>query len=431
MTNTYTEHADGVLDKAKPTRQRYLVVVCLFIGIVIAYIDRVNVSVLSADAVFLADMGIQNDPVRIGLLMTAFLAVYGLSNVLLAPLADHFGPRRTMMFSIIIWTISLFIGGVATCFSLVIISRILLALGEGCYYPLQGVFVKHWFPRQERGKANSVWVIGQSVAPAAAMPFFTWIVSDFGWRMNYYVCLVLGLIPLYMLWKHVTDYPAQHERVNEAELALIEAGQDECGQESKESIPFMERIKPFARDYRYWLLVLFMLCLQAMYWGLVAWLPKYLKDECAFSWAEMGWLAAMPFVLSIFSKALSGVLVDKVGRGSPILLLSMSVAGVCVYYGTAMDNNYASACLLAVGMAFCTMGTPVVWTMLQGIVPGKSISTAGGILNGIASGLSSLSPAVIGLVISLAGDFNGGILCLSSTAVVAAMASVALCLRRV
>ncbi|SUH12475.1 membrane protein [Salmonella enterica subsp. enterica] len=115
---------------------------CLFIGIFIAYLDRVNVSVLAANEPFLAYMGIEGMPLQIGMMMTVFLAAYGIANVVLSPLGDYLGPRKAMMLCILIWTIALMIGGVATSFALIIICRILLGIGEGFYYPLQSVFIK-------------------------------------------------------------------------------------------------------------------------------------------------------------------------------------------------------------------------------------------------------------------------------------------------
>lgn len=140
---------------APPTRKRFLIVACLFIGIFIAYLDRVNVSVLAANEPFLAYMGIEGMPLQIGMMMTVFLAAYGIANVVLSPLGDYLGPRKAMMLCILIWTIALMIGGVATSFALIIICRILLGIGEGFYYPLQSVFIKNWFPKQERGRAGN------------------------------------------------------------------------------------------------------------------------------------------------------------------------------------------------------------------------------------------------------------------------------------
>ncbi len=413
-----------------PTRKRFTIVACLFIGIFIAYLDRVNVSVLGADELFLAEMGIKGMPVQIGMMMSVFLAAYGIANVTLAPLGDYFGPRKSMMFCIVLWTISLFMGGIAGSFTMIIASRILLGVGEGFYYPLQSVFIKNWFPKQERGRANAAWVVGQSVAPALAMPFFAWIIAAFGWRSNFYVCMVLGLIPLYMLWRHTADTPMQHKGINEAELRHIEAGLEAPLNADVLKPTLMERLKPFIYNYRYWLLVLWYLSLQCMYWGLITWLPSYLRSARGFSWAEMGVLASLPFVLSIISKASSGFIADKIGRSAPILMLAMLLAGMCVYAGATTEHKYLSAVLLSMAVAFCTMGTPVAWTLLQGLIDGKSISTASGLMNGISNGLSSLAPAMIGVFITITGEYSGGLLCLVFTSGVATIAAGILTLKK-
>ena len=348
-----------------PTKKRFVIVFCLFIGIFIAYLDRVNVSVLAANDPFLIEMGIKGVPVQIGMMMSVFLAAYGVANVVLSPLGDYLGPRKSMM----------------------------------------------------------------SVAPAIAMPFFAYLIAGFGWRSNFWVCLVLGLIPLYLLWRHTADTPRQHKSINAAELSLIEDGQETPGPKA-EAIPLKTRLSGFVGNYRYWLLVFWYLCLQCMYWGLITWLPSYLKTARNFSWQEMGWLASLPFVLSIIFKVFSGVLADKVGRSAPILMAAMFCAGICVYFGASTEHKYLSAVLLALAVAFCTMGTPVAWTLLQGIIPSSSMSTASGIMNGLANGLASLAPAMIGFFISTTGHYGGGLLCLVFTGAAATVAAGILALQK-
>ena len=119
-----------------PTKKRFVIVFCLFIGIFIAYLDRVNVSVLAANDPFLIEMGIKGLPVQIGMMMSVFLAAYGVANVVLSPLGDYLGPRKSMMLCIGLWTVSLFMGGIASTFTMIIASRVLLGIGEGAYYPL-------------------------------------------------------------------------------------------------------------------------------------------------------------------------------------------------------------------------------------------------------------------------------------------------------
>jgi len=171
----------------KPTRYRVVIVLILLLTLLIAYLDRVNVSVLLTDNVFLTDMGIKGKPVQMGLLMTMFLIAYGLSNVILSPIGDWLGPRKAMTLSIVLWAFSLFLGGIAATFTMMLAARVILGLGEGMHWPMQGKYVKNWFPSHERGKANAVWVVGLMAGPAIAMPFLTWVIHNYvmSWLPSY------------------------------------------------------------------------------------------------------------------------------------------------------------------------------------------------------------------------------------------------------
>ena len=209
----------------KPTKQRVILVLILLVTLLIAYLDRVNVSVLLADNTFLSDMGIKGQPVQMGLLMTLFLIAYGISNVFLSPIGDYLGPRKAMCLSIFLWCLSLFIGGIASTFTIMLAARVILGIGEGMHWPMQSKYVKNWFPPHERGKANAVWVVGLMAGPALAMPFLTWAIQSFGWRTSFFILVGFGLLPLILLWFYTTDHPHQHKGANQAERDLIEEGQ--------------------------------------------------------------------------------------------------------------------------------------------------------------------------------------------------------------
>ena len=57
----------------------------------------------------------------------------------------------------------------------------------------------------------------------------------------------------------------------------------------------------------------------------------------------MGWMASLPFVLSIIFKVSCGFLTDKIGRSAPILMAAMFFAGCCVYLGAVTEQKYLSA----------------------------------------------------------------------------------------
>jgi sugar phosphate permease len=197
-----------------------------------------------------------------------------------------------MCTAIFLWAVSMLFGGVAATFFAILVSRALLGLGEGMHHPMQSSYIKKWFPPKERGKANAAWGVGMSIAPAMSMPIFTWIIAAYGWRLSFYACAVVSLIPLYLIWFHTTDTPRQHKRVNAAELQYIE---EALAQEAKkEQAPSGETLwasaKLVIKNYRVWLLTIYWACYLICFWGILMWLPSYLKSARGFSWAQMGML---------------------------------------------------------------------------------------------------------------------------------------------
>jgi len=394
------------------TRQRVILVTILLITLLVAYLDRVNVSVLVADSNFLNDMLIKGKPVQMGLLMTLFLIAYGVANIVLSPLGDVIGPRKAMLISISLWTVSVMIGGLTATFTVMLCARVLLGVGEGMHWPMQSTFVKNWFPPNERGKANAAWLIGLMAGPALAMPFFTWIISSWGWRSSFFVLAFLGLIPCFLLWFFVTDHPRQHKGVNKAELDYIEnALRAEAAQEEKMKVESLgQRLASFCFNYRFWLLTINYFCIASIWWGMMAWLPSYLKVSRGFSWAAMGALSSLPYVIGTISILFFGHLGDKIGRRAPLAVVSHALAAVGIYFGAHATDNMTAALLISFGIASIGIALPATWSLLQRVVPARAIGAGSGMMNGLANGSSAFSPALIGYFIAITGSYMGGLM---------------------
>jgi sugar phosphate permease len=416
----------------KASKQRISLVVILLITITIAYFDRVNVSILAANDTFLREMGIKGHPVQIGLLMTLFLVAYGIANVGLSPLGDILGPRKAMAGAVGLWAISMVLGGLVASFTLMLASRIILGVGEGMHYPMQSKYVKKWFPPQERGRANALWIIGASLAPATAMPVFTWMIQSYGWRFSFFACAILGLLPLYLVWFHTTDTPREHKKVNALELRHIEEAlaKEAKALDTPAKDDFWANVRLVIRNYRFWLLVIYYSCMLSIFWGLLSWLPSYLKSARGFSWTQMGMLSSLPFVLAVAAKALTGWLSDRIGRSAPFCVIAMLGTAAGIYFGATVSNHLASALLIAFGGGALSLGTPAAWTLLQGLVPNKAVSLSAGGMNGIANAFSSSSPVVIGFFISLTGSYAGGLFYLVALALLAAAATSVLAIQK-
>lgn len=415
------------------SRMRVVLAAILFFTLLVSYLDRVNVSVLVADPKFLADMGIAGQPAQMGLLLTVFLYAYGFANLVVAPIGAKIGPRKAMALSIVMWGVAIAIGGLAGTFLLMLAARALLGLGEGLHWPMQSSFVKNWFPPSERGKANSAWLLGIMVGPMLAIPLITAIVQATGWRASFAALCVLSLVPLALVWFFTTDTPRENRFVNAAELEHIESGlrAEQAAAEQAAANAAQSAGRSFLADYRFWLVTIAFLCSASMFWGTMAWLPSYLKVARNFSWKEMGSLATLPYVLGAATVVIFGFVADKTQRKAIFPTIALIGAASCIYMGATVSDNVASAYFLSAAIGSIGIGLASYWTIMQSIVTPKTVGSAAGVMNGVASLGSAGVPFLVGYLIEkTGGNYASGLLFLVFMGALGGVCSLALAARR-
>lgn len=391
----------------KPTKQRFFVLGILFVSLSIIYLDRVNISFIAANTHFLNEMHLNDKPILVGLLMSLFLASYGIANVFLSPLGDYIGPRRAMLIAYVVISLSLLIGGLSSFFAILLGTRILLGIGEGLYYPMQNTIIKNWFPAGERGRANTAWILGQSLAPALAMPLYTWIIAEHSWRHTFYFSFSLTLLPIVLIYFFTSNFPQENKYVNVLELQKINKSTTEevLHKNSSEKISIVERAKVYLCNSNFWILLAVFSSNSMLSWGVVTWLPTYLNTERGFSWANVGWMSALPFIFGLLFKVLAGFIVDKTDRKGMVMFVSAMLCAASILTGVNISNNFFAAIVISFGIGASSMQLPCVFTLLQSMVPAEAMSSAAGALNGMAVGFGALSPVLIGFILSVTHNF--------------------------
>jgi sugar phosphate permease len=410
------------------SRYRYVVTFYMLLAVIVAYLDRLNISVLIADKAFVTDMGIANDPVRQGMLMTGFLMVYGVANVFLSPLGDVMGPRKALSLSLALWAICMCVGGLVGSFALMLAMRLVLGVSEGPQMAMSSKYVKNWFPSAERGRANSIWQLGLKLAPGLGMPFFAWLIVMRGWRFSFFVMSAATAVPLILFWFFTTDHPNQCRFVNQKERDHIQAGSKENSE--GRAVTVKEGVKYFVKDYRYWLLVIYYTCHCSVMWGIMTWLPSYLKKARGFSWAGMGTWVAFSYVFAICLVLLTGYISDRIGRRAPFNVLAMAVVAVGLYISISVHSNTWAALAICIANGALGLGIVTVWTLMQQLVPTQAVAAGAGVMNGISNGIAGLAPAIIGYFVGLTGGFAGGFMYVIGSALVGLLCTLILALQR-
>src|SRR5258706_7239162 len=133
-----------------PWPKRVDIALLCFIALVIAYCDRVNLSV--AAPTILRERGW--DTAQMGWAFTGFFIGYTGFMIPAGRLADRFGPRRMFAFSILWWSVFTALTPIPVSLPALVAVRILMGLGESGVFPAMNSILVRWFPKQEYSRAT-------------------------------------------------------------------------------------------------------------------------------------------------------------------------------------------------------------------------------------------------------------------------------------
>ena len=101
--------------------------------------------------------------------VTWVLTSYLVANAIVLPitgwLGNHFGRKRILMASVVGFTASSFLCGIAPSLPLLVIFRVIQGLCGGALQPISQAVLLEAFPPEGRGKAMGLWGLGIVTAP--------------------------------------------------------------------------------------------------------------------------------------------------------------------------------------------------------------------------------------------------------------------------
>ncbi|MBS0233415.1 MAG: MFS transporter [Proteobacteria bacterium] len=397
---------DNILDAAGATphiasqhaatsKRRWLIALVLMLLVITGYLDRISIAVLFTNTDFQNAMGTGFNPALLGMLMTAFFVTYGLSSLLLSFTGDRFGPRKMLISGSLIWGALMLLMGSVSSYASMLASRIALGLFEGPQFSWILKVVSRWFPSGERGRANSIWLLGSPLGSAIGFPSIIFLVANYGWRNAFWILGFLSILVMApLLWAIVVEKPddSQTPKAPAPTLSSIWRGSSS-----------------YLRSGAFWLLTIFD-CGELIYlWGLNSWLPTYLQRARHFDVQHLGFYSSLPFVLLFIGEITSGFLSDRFERKAPLLFIGLTVASALLYVATIVDSPTSAALLIALSAGFCGLAIPATYVLSMKIIPSEVTASGIGVLNGIANTVGALAPLAMGLVIGATNSMDSGL----------------------
>jgi MFS transporter, DHA2 family, multidrug resistance protein len=139
------------------------------------------------------------------------LTSYLVANAIVLPmtgwLASRFGRKNLLMLSVVGFTLSSFLCGVAPTLGTLIVFRIMQGATGGCLQPLSQAVLLEAFPPKDRGKAMGFWGLGIVVAPIMGPVLGGWLTDNYTWRWVFYINLPVGIASIVMTKLFIFDPP--------------------------------------------------------------------------------------------------------------------------------------------------------------------------------------------------------------------------------
>ena len=409
------------LQQEPRSKVRWMVAGLMWSAIAINYIDR---TVLSAAAPHLQSE-FHLGALEMGIVMSAFFWSYALLQLPAGMLADRFGQKIVLGVAVFWWSLATAVTGFASGFKSLVALRVMLGVGEAGSYPSNAGIATRWFPRQERATVAGIFDSGSKLGGAVALPLIAWLLAIFDWKVTFAITGALGLVWC-AIWVLVfKNSPADHRRVNAAELAYIHEG-GEAPRRDGAATADVPWYRLFAHR-NIWAMCIGFFMINYNSYFFITWLPTYLVKERGMSMMEMGFMASLPLILSMVVEIFAGWASDRVyasGRLSLtatrklFLVIGLLMASSIGFAAFAASPLVAVA-LLCVAKSGTTVAASQVWALPGDVAPPNMVSRVAGIQNTVSNMGGVVGPVVTGAIVGSTGSFVPALLFSSALIVIA------------
>ena len=380
---------------AQSNVRRWTIIGLLSLGMIIAYIDRVNLSMAVVDIDFKKFFAL-TDKDR-GLVNSAFFWSYAFLQIPAGWLVDRYGAKIPYALSFLAWSVVSALTSMATSVWQLFTLRFLLGVGESVVTPASMRWIRFHFAEKERGLAVGMYMTGTKVGPAIGAPIAGWLITLYGWRAMF---VILGLGCLFWLIPWLALVANDDRQIERA--AAAKAG-------AASAVPFLRILaSPVI-----WGTIIGTFCYMYFVYFCMTWMPAYLKEARGLSLNSSGLYTMFSFGGMATMAAVAGWWADRmIARGGdPVRVRKGFTLAGFVMASTEVVGAFSESLPVALFFAVFSLSglglaTANYWALTQTLIPGGAIGKIVGIQNCAANLPGIVAPIVTGWLVQETGSFE-------------------------
>lgn len=376
---------------------RWAIVGLLALASIVAYVDRVNLSVALIDDDFKAFFQLSNTDR--GIANSAFFWSYAALQIPAGWLVDRYGSKRPIMIGFAVWSILTALTAFTTGFSSLFAIRLLLGVGEAVIHPACMRWIRFNFPEKNRGLAIGLFMSGSKFGPAIGAIAAAWLIDSYGWQMMF---LVLGLGSL--LWLIPFALLVKNDRQTGSTALGSTAPADDVPMRKLLANPII------------WGTVIGTFCYMYFVYFCLTWMPAYFNESRGLNLKESSLYTTFSFAGMAIVSIIGGFAADRLissGLDAVKVRKGFTIAGflmaTTVLVAAHTESHQIALAFSVISLSGLGLATANYWALTQTLIPGGAIGRIVGIQNCAASTAGIVSPILTGWLVDSTGDFDAPI----------------------
>ncbi|KAK4754933.1 hypothetical protein SAY87_008690 [Trapa incisa] len=294
----------------KNLAQRYKLIGTTSLAFVICNMDKVNLSI----AIIPMSHQFGWNASVAGLVQSSFFWGYALSQLPGGWLSKMFGGRKVLEIGVLAWSLATaFVPVLAGYMPGLLLSRVLVGIGEGVSPSAATDLIARTVPLEERSRAVSFVFGGLSVGSVTGLLLAPPLIQNSGWESVFYLFGFLGLA-WYLGFQLIKD---EDEEPSVASVSFPRSQatyMDKSGDSSLEELGSTLKDVPwksFFSNRALWAMVYAHFCGSWGHYTCLSWLPTYFSEELNLNLTEAAWVSILPPLASVFVTSLASQFADN------------------------------------------------------------------------------------------------------------------------
>jgi DHA2 family multidrug resistance protein len=142
---------------------------------------------------------------QMGWVLTSYIIASAIMTPLSGWLAKRYGRRNVMLCSIVGFTLTSGLCGLAQSLPELVLSRLLQGACGAALMPLSQAVLLDINPPERHGRAMAVWSMAALLGPILGPTLGGWVTDNFSWRWIFYINLPLGLLCAMAVWTFLRE----------------------------------------------------------------------------------------------------------------------------------------------------------------------------------------------------------------------------------